>query len=65
MWYRKTFMYIFGIDKLSRLCIDNTSTYDIDKTNVLLNKGNFVTMFNFINAVIQKNNPFHTCHIKD
>ena len=30
----KTFMSILGIYKLSILCKDNTSTYDIDKTKI-------------------------------
>ena len=30
----KTFMSILGIEKLSILCIDNTSTYDIDKNKM-------------------------------
>ena len=32
MRYRKTFVYILGIDKFSVLYIYNTSTYDIDGT---------------------------------
>ena len=30
----KTFMSILGIDKLSILCIGNTCTYDIHKTQI-------------------------------
>ena len=29
----KTFMSILGIDKMSILCIDDKSTYDVEKTN--------------------------------
>ena len=61
----KTFMYILGIDRLSILYIDMTSTYGVDKTKFLLHKGNSITSFNFINAVIHNNNSFHTIHIKD
>ena len=61
----QTFVYVLGIYKLSILCIDNTSTYDIYKTKFLLHIRNFITLFNFINAVIHNNHSFHTFHIKD
>ena len=58
-------MSILCIDKLSRLCIYNTSTYDIEKPKFPLHKGNFIKMYNFINAVIHNNNLCHIFHIKD
>ena len=60
----KTFMSILGTDKLSILCIDNISTYDVEKLKFLLQKGKFIAMFNCINSVIHKNHSFHTFHIK-
>ena len=34
------------------------------KPNFLLNKSNFIRLFNFINEFIQNNNSFHTSNIK-
>ena len=58
-------MSILDIEKLSILFIDNTSTHDVEKPKFLIHKGNFITLFNYINAVIHNNNLFHTFHIKD
>ena len=56
---------IHNADNLYIPSIDMTSTYGVDKTKFLLHKGNSITSFNFINAVIHNNNSFHTIHIKD
>ena len=33
--------------------------FDIEKPNFLLHKGNFITLFNYINALIHKKYAFH------
>ena len=57
-------MSVLCIAKLTILCIDNKSNCDTEKQKFLLHKGNFITLFNFIDAVIHNNHQFDTFHIK-